>query len=769
MATATLLTAKVSLTKRFSRNGESYDVEAYPLVRNVTSTTRSYSNLDDLYSIIMAGANAGCCLQKGGLDRPLVDESRQGHTNPLEPTDLLVIDWDCTDGFRDPDDLLSTLDPALEDVSYIWQMSSSAGITHETTVRGHAFIMLESPLNPALIKEWCLKLNFTIPQLRSRLSLSRTAMSLRYPLDVTVNQNDKLIYIAPPKCVNFSDPIPTEDRIRIVRKEFQTFRLQPDINPQRTRELHDEILKELQEKAGLKYRAPKRTAYKNWEVITNPAICTVTEEKDCGDYIRLNLNGGNSFAYWYYKDDPEILHNFKGEDPAFLRDICPTYYAERVAQTPKDRSIRPIIFRDPVTDTYYNGIADFDEKDILKLHAAGSKDRLFDFLAQFGQKPPKYIEDWTVTYDPTSIDRFLPEKRWVNKFVGTEFMEPTDDKTDFPIIDKVLRHICVDEETHRYFVNWIAFILQERKMTQSAWLFHGTEGTGKGTLFHQILRPLLGSSNTQIIENRDLKDNFNEFVSEKLLVFLDEGDVKSTREADTIMAKLRTYITEKTIPIRGMRKSTIDRENFSNWIVASNEIGAIKLRMADRRWNIAPRQNEKLYITSQEVRQIATELRPFANFLLAHSVDLEMITYPLKNEAKTDLAMLSRTGADIFFESIKVGKLDYFMDYVMQEPPIPANGYFEFETILRKWIASAGTATFIRCAEELKPVYEYISGQQINPQKFGYLLRAQGLNVKRHRVDGYPTRGLEVNFEENAFHRLPERKTNVVQFGKPAA
>lgn len=770
MPSITLLSADTSLTKRITKVNDAFQIDPYPLISKVTSTNRDYDDIQTLFAIISAGANTAHCILKGQPTKDLNNESRRGFNDPLAPTQLLVIDYDREDGFDSPDHLLTAIDPALEDVSYIWQISASSGINNKPGIRGHAFILLSQPVSPNLIKEWLIKVNLTTPEFRQRINLSLNAMALCYPLDTSANQNDKLIYIAPPKCIGFTDPIAPEDRIRLIRKANDTFNLLPSISPQQNRELRDDLLKEKQEAAGLKFRAPKYAIHNNLEIVENPSTCVVTGEQDCGEFVRLNLNGCQRFPYWYYRNDPEVLHNFRGEEPTFLREIVPSYYAEKfgLKSLSTQKYLEPFVFRDPNTDTYFNGIADFTNGTIETLNRTTSKDRLRDFLGQYGKKITKHVDDWTVNYDPTNPLEICPKTKWVNTFKPTEYLNQSGNGAYTPIIERIIRHICVDEETHDYFINWLAFIIQNRTQTGTAWIFHGTEGTGKGVLFHHILSPILGLSNARIIETQNLEDKYNEFVSGNLLIFLDEGNISDDRSANQLMGKLKDYISEPYVPIRAMRCAPIQSRNWSNWIVATNEIGAIKLSKSDRRWNVAPRQNKPIQLSIEDIKHIPHELRNFANYLHQYNVNVDQIRTALNNKAKHELCNLRKTGADVFFESLETGNLEYFADYLHEDDgSIPPRGYYEFEQVLRHWMTSNGKPLKVRMID-LHTVYKFVTQKfEISRQKFAFLCTAQGLESHRSRVDGKPNQHAILTFQPLEDLEIPERPNNIVPFGRP--
>ena len=155
----------------------------YPLVRRFWSFTRSAANLNQLHALLVTHAEAGHCLMKGSLDRPLRHESRAGRTDPNAPTDLLVLDLDTDHGFADIDTFMEAI--GLADVSYVLHHSSSAGITATPGLRAHVLVQLSSPVAPAQLKLWLRHLNLTVSGLRDQARLSANGMTLSYPLDVT--------------------------------------------------------------------------------------------------------------------------------------------------------------------------------------------------------------------------------------------------------------------------------------------------------------------------------------------------------------------------------------------------------------------------------------------------------------------------------------------------------------------------------------------------------------------------------------------------------
>ena len=81
----------------------------------------------------------------------------------------------------------------------------------------HLFFILKNPISPTVLKEWLKTLNYEIEFLANQLKLSANGQSLSYPLDVSLAENSKLIYIAAPKFTGVQDPIAGE-RLCIVNR-----------------------------------------------------------------------------------------------------------------------------------------------------------------------------------------------------------------------------------------------------------------------------------------------------------------------------------------------------------------------------------------------------------------------------------------------------------------------------------------------------------------------------------------------------------------------
>ena len=86
--------SKKTLSKEISEEG----IKPYPLIKNFSSEHFDISvdkkGLNKLYKLLTEQAQAGACLHKGSLKRPLDDEPRAFMSERANTTQLLVLDVD---------------------------------------------------------------------------------------------------------------------------------------------------------------------------------------------------------------------------------------------------------------------------------------------------------------------------------------------------------------------------------------------------------------------------------------------------------------------------------------------------------------------------------------------------------------------------------------------------------------------------------------------------------------------------------------------------
>lgn len=712
------------LTKSFTRNSDGkYEKTSYPShLFEVDSTAVEVQNIEEFYAALSTAASYNQALQKGELDCALHGESRASHTLTDKPTQWVLFDIDGLSSIRSVEEFVQQVLPEpFRNASYIVQYSASSGIV-DKGLSAHVFFILKTEVSPHDLKNWLRMLNLSNPILESALELQNGNQSaLRWPLDVTVAGNDKYVYIAPPVCTNFQDPLEGK-RIELVRKSADVVDFgfaHPGREGVRQRERTK--IQALREGKALPKLALRTSSAGGFDILLEADPVEVTSHWFSNGFFHLNLNGGDSGAYWVNPKKPKYIHSFKDEPSRILKKVAPRFWDEIKDQCVPEEML---IFRDKLTDQYYCGRYDPIEDEHEELYQI-KRTNLKDWCeAGFAASIPDPIPQYALEFDPTANYVVNRETGKVNLFQRTEYMalEPDSSSKIPPTIDKVISHVVnYDRKAKHWLLNWLAFIFTRRTKSRVALVLHGTKGTGKGVLFNCIIRPLLGHNACQEVQqNEILQDRFNEYLGQTLVVMLDESEAD-----ENFRNRLFHWITEPNIRLRVAYAGGKLIKSHTNFILASNKPDAAPIETNDRRFTVAPRQLSKIDITDEEVTErIPEELSEFARYLAAYKVDERMATTPLENDAKAEMREAARDSIEMFIEAVMAGDMMFFlrmMDGSGSEMSINA------ESAIKRWGSNVNNGETPVTVAELQAVYRMFSGTQIPLSKFVVLLRKRGV------------------------------------------
>jgi hypothetical protein len=790
------------LSKTFTPSG----TNAYPLVKAMTSSDFTVSDLQELYPLIKSKAASGECLLKGNLKRPITEESRAGKTDRAKYNQLLILDidgielpsWFFTSQLTSQDiekaaaQVISELPQYLHNVSYIAHASSSFGVK-QSAVSLHLFFMLSIPMPPATIKLWTKGLNFSSSTLINNLSLSVNGQSLKYPIDLSVADNSHICFIAPPLFDNVANPFAhDDDRFALVNKELETFDLAGNIgnvNPQLIFDQEHEIKNRLREEAGnsKKQAKTKQLAINNRheEVLLNPDRMQITVSDTTSlPFVRCNINGGDSNAYYFDLNDPRWMSNFKGEpffeiekaDPDFFATIR-ELFSEELSEGKKPS--RPVTFRDFDTDTFYCGIFDQDQNQFSSDYPLRpiQKQNIEGFLLNHAAVMPDILPEGKQIFNPTinaNVTDINARPLFVNTFRQSELMgnamtlnEPytlgdtPKIQAACPTVYKLLLHILGDghEELER-FINWLAYIFQTRNKSMAGWCLGGTQGTGKQIFYTFILKPLFGDQHVQVRKLQDIEENFNAYMRDALFLIVDEFHMASANSSALKMAeKLKHEITEPNLTIRAMRTDQISQPSFTNFLFLTNRHDAITMEQDDRRYTIAPRQEQSLiekypdFLDNLDL--IKQELPTFANILKSWQYSKRLAETSMNNEAKGLMRQNSMSVVEEFINAVKQGDLYYFLPILDIETnnimnPSSINAAKKY---VKSWIADSTIQTTTVNTATLNLIYSTLTEEKISIVKFGKTLSRFGLTQTQKRVQGENQRGHTVEWALNPIDR----------------
>lgn len=755
----TFLQATVPLTKKYEKRSDEYVGGAYPGVTNFTSSVENVDTIVQFAEVLLKHAAAGECLLTSNLKRPITNESRAGLSDANERREWILLDIDGLDGIDNVEDFVQqVLPPHFHNASYVVQYSPSYGI--KPGVRAHLYFMLYDAVDPRSIESWLAETNLTHPLLSNQVTLSKSNVALSYPLDRVASRNGRIVYITPPECIGFDDPV--EDRIDYVEKSVDRVSFSfAGLSPAEVATRVRDKVNDLRHDAGLSVSRKKehiRITQDGREILSDDLVDAgyiTSWHEDNERFMRCNINGGDSYAYYYHRDQEDpYLHNFKGEPSIRLSKFDPKFYADNVvphfAELQKLRP-RPFVFRDMYTDKYYVGTRK-DQEVVEQPNVIGASDKkIGDYFVQKGNtSPPATIETWAVKFDPRVFDQWNEDTKVFNTWTPSEYQQSGLYTSRVPdTIEKILRHVTGDnEEAYDHFVNWLAFIQQTREKTGTAWVLHGVPGTGKGLLFHNIITPIFGSDYCRSKQFRDLTDSFNGWMERSIFLNIDEANSDDMgRVGKSIVNNLKNWITEPRISIRHMQTVARDCNSFINFIFTTNDFGVIPIQEGDRRINVAPRQEQKLEITDEEVAQIEDELVAFSQYLTHYKIDTKKVRKPLANEAKLSLQEAARTSIEEFFHAVADGDLEYFVEGTEEETDQYAHLAI-FKESVEQWIKDAkeDKSTIITPRQLRSAHIVMCRDKGIKMGAFKSMAAKRGMPCKKLRLDDQRAVGWKVDW-----------------------
>lgn len=767
------LGSRLPLTKTFVQAAGRLTATPYPHISKVTSYHEQVNSLAEFKDTLVAHAEADHCLFNGQLSSPLHNESRAGKTLKTE-REWVVFDFDKVIGKDAAEVVAKYLPLECQNVSYVVQLSASMFKPNNTLWSGHIFMLLKDPMSEQRLRQWFEYLNFSISALTTQLSLSDSLQALHWPLDRTVAQNSKLIYIAPPRCHGFEPAI--KQHITLVKRKLthlsiasfspiDTFAVRQKINELRTAAGESEISYEL-------------VSFEGHEMLRSTDICDIQGLKASGDhYIRFNLNGGDSYAYFIDLRNPDVIRNFKGEPFFKTADAAPDLYKALRKAAPKALAKPPLedgsdvlaFFATNRAATIKTGIFDPMNRSLRIDDSTPVAARAW--MAEYGLVIKGDLPHMDLIFDPHSLVQYMPGLPVINTFRATEYMVQKPSKPAAstlaevpPLLNKIMTSMLGSPtpEVYRHFINWLAFVFQFREKTGTAWVLHGRTGTGKGVFVKYILTPLFGSENVRIIQFPLLDTPFNGFLEQALFVVCDEADMSVAANKASLNAKLRHYITDSPIEINQKGVKTYKADSYTNWLFNANERTVVSITADDRRFNIPERQELQMFLNPNEVKQLSegNELEAFADMLVRWPVDRAAVTKPIVTQARQDMHEATTSINQLVAEALMTGNLQFFVERLPTEAEAASdfgNGRFNptglFKANLSRYQndAEAGRPTVVTEEETFVLFRTLIPDPRFLQDSKTWRKRhykSLGLDLdKQHRVGADRVRGLRTQWQ----------------------
>ncbi|MDD5363376.1 MAG: DUF5906 domain-containing protein [Ignavibacteria bacterium] len=153
-----------------------------------------------------------------------------------------------------------------------------------------------------------------------------------------------------------------------------------------------------------------------------------------------------------------------------------------------------------------------------------------------------------------------------------------------PFLD-LIKKLLPNERDQQILLSYLAALVQYRgKKFRWAPLIQGTPGNGKTTI-STIMKKIIGDHYTHVPRTKDLKDDFNAWIENKLLVAVEDvySPVDNSRD---MMELLKPMITNPDLSLRGMHQLQRTAPNYANFIFNTNNKNALAKDKNDRRYAI---------------------------------------------------------------------------------------------------------------------------------------------------------------------------------------
>ena len=176
----------------------------------------------------------------------------------------------------------------------------------------------------------------------------------------------------------------------------------------------------------------------------------------------------------------------------------------------------------------------------------------------------------------------------VNRFNPDSFPEAPErlNREQRRMVDRFLRHmehLFASERDRKLLLSWMAYIVQTNQRSNWCPIIQGTQGDGKTTIAEVLAAALGGSTNAATVNGEAMVEKYTPWAEGKLFLFVEEVRLHGENRYD-VLNKLKTFITNDTVPIRRMNKDTYNVINTVNYMMGTNFKNALPIDEEDTRY-----------------------------------------------------------------------------------------------------------------------------------------------------------------------------------------
>ena len=349
-----------------------------------------------------------------------------------------------------------------------------------------------------------------------------------------------------------------------------------------------------------------------------------------------------------------VPDDFVMDDPASVYESLKTYY---------ETTFKLAFIVDIVSYSYYNG------NNLIFYN----RDQIKQILIPIKIGEKRFIDMWIDdegrrtyrTVDMIPHDRKCPVdvlNIWTGFAVESIKTYTTVDIA--PILNHIKIQMNHNEACYEFMLDWLANIFQYPSST-SVLVAISTEkgGTGKGMLI-DIIKSMIGMEKYHLVDDvsNRLFSRFNGYLQGKVMCHLDEV---SAKDMNPYYERLKSMITNSTIPIEDKGQKTITVSNILKFISTSQHLQAFKIKGGDRRiWSVEGseelRGNIEYFDGLLKIIQNPDYQRSFYDFLMERKVKQQLThkDFPVTDLMK-EAEILNRDPVEDFANELPTGERLY--------------------------------------------------------------------------------------------------------------
>jgi hypothetical protein len=306
-----------------------------------------------------------------------------------------------------------------------------------------------------------------------------------------------------------------------------------------------------------------------------------------------------------------------------------------------------LVFRTPAElNTLYENL--FWTKYVYKPSPDGEGEGTFE------QEEREFVKDWRkdtqlleyerVDFRPYCMEDTTPDNIY-NQFRGFNAMPyyqewlqkpkrpATDTEEGIGILLQHIKDLCGNADFYEYFLDWLAFKIQfPSRKNNIATILKSLQGIGKDSFFDWFGNEILGSKYYLNIQGLNQLENFNALLSCKLLVVLNEFELK---ESISNKEKFKSLITNVVNVINEKHEKQRKERDYTNYALLTNNVISFSVESGDRRITATEGNNavcnDKEYFDKMYSNVYGRDkngdyvgkdfIAPFFHFLLQRKVD----------------------------------------------------------------------------------------------------------------------------------------------------